>query len=254
MELLLSLSPLGICEWRPGGELIDFNEQYAAIVGYTKEEVFQMGWKNLTPPEYKEFENEQVEELFKKGKNYYRKEYTHKDGHRVPIYLFNQAILKQDGTPDYIISYIQDITEIKNAQAKLEELVEAQQRTIKELSTPVIPVWSRVIMAPLLGSFDSVRMHDLSERLLEEVAYKKPRAVLLDLSGLAFVDTQVVSEILRLVTSVRLLGARTILSGIGPTVAQSLVRLGANLDGIATYATLEQALRNVVGEVGHARR
>jgi rsbT co-antagonist protein RsbR len=172
----------------------------------------------------------------------------------VPIYLFNQAILKQDGTPDYIISYIQDITEIKNAQAKLEELVEAQQQTIKELSTPVIPVWSRVIMAPLLGSFDSVRMHDLSERLLEEVAYKKPRAVLLDLSGLAFVDTQVVSEILRLVTSVRLLGARTILSGIGPTVAQSLVRLGANLDGIATYATLEQALRNVVGEVGHARR
>ena len=94
-------------------------------------------------------------------------------------------------------------------------------------------------MAPLLGGFDSVRMHDLSERLLEEVASKKPRAVLLDLSGLAHVDTQVVSEILRLVTSVRLLGARTILSGIGPVVAQSLVRLGANLEGIATYATLE---------------
>ena len=108
-------------------------------------------------------------------------------------------------------------------------------------------------MAPLLGGFDSVRMHDLSERLLEEVASKKPRAVLLDLSGLAHVDTQVVSEILRLVTLVRLLGAGTIWSGIEPHMAQSLVRLGINLEGIATYATLEQALRSVVGETDHGR-
>jgi len=67
-----------------------------------------------------------------------------------------------------------DVSEIEQAKAKLEELVEAQQRTIKELSTPIIPVWSRVIMAPMLGSFDSMRMHDLSERLLEEVASKNP--------------------------------------------------------------------------------
>jgi len=96
-------------------------------------------------------------------------------------------------------------------------------------------------------------MHDLKRASTRRGGIQKPRAVLLDLSGLAFVDTQVVSEILRLVTSVRLLGARTILSGIGPTVAQSLVRLGANLDGIATYSTLEQALRSVVGEVGHGK-
>jgi rsbT co-antagonist protein RsbR len=96
-------------------------------------------------------------------------------------------------------------------------------------------------------------MHDLSERLLKEVASRKPRAVLLDLSGLAYVDTQVVSEVLRLVTSVKLLGSRTILSGIGPIVAQSLVRIGADFEGICTYATLEQRLRNVIGEVAHAK-
>jgi PAS domain S-box-containing protein len=254
MDLLLKLSPVGICEWRPGGELLEINDQYAAMVGYTKEEVFKMGWKNLTPPEYQGEPDRLHEENALKGiDKTYQKEYIHKDGHRVPIYLVTEPIFKQDGTPDYYISYIQDITEIKEAQAKLEELVEAQQRTIKEISTPIIPVWTRVIMAPLLGSFDSMRMHDLSERLLEEVASKKPRAALLDLSGLAHVDTQVVSEVLRLVTSVRLLGARTILSGIGPVVAQSLVRLGANLEGIATYATLEQALRSVVGEVGHGK-
>ncbi len=88
---------------------------------------------------------------------------------------------------------------------------------------------------PPLGSFDSQRMHDLSEKLLEEIASKKPRAVLLDLSGLAFVDTQVVSEIVSLINAVKLLGTRTLLSGITPHVAQSLVRLGANLEGISTY-------------------
>jgi len=380
MELLLELSPVAICEWRPGGELLSINKQFARMVGYTVEEVYAMGWKNLTAPEYQGDPDRLHEENALKGiDKTYQKEYIHKDGHRVPIHLVTEPIFKQDGTVDYYISYIQDFTEIKNAQenaerlkafyetiielsangiatvspdgrirtankalrdmlgiqdqelgsvfdwinpehhqehrqwienilqkghgtcpghdttvrtkdgrtfnvllnhgfthfpegntpcvifyvkditeikyaqAKLEELVEAQQQTIKELSTPIIPVWTKVLMAPLLGSFDSMRMHDLSERLLEEVASKKPRAVLLDLSGLAHVDTQVVSEILRLVTSVKLLGSRTILSGISPVVAQSLVRIGATLDGAPTYATLEQALRNVVGEVGHAK-
>jgi rsbT co-antagonist protein RsbR len=67
------------------------------------------------------------------------------------------------------------------------------------------------------------------------------------------VDTQVVSEIVRLITSVKLLGTRTALSGIGPQIAQSLVRLGVNLEGITTYSTLEQALRGVIGEVNRDR-
>jgi rsbT co-antagonist protein RsbR len=145
-----------------------------------------------------------------------------------------------------------DITPLKEAREKLEELVEAQQQTIKEISTPIIPVLSRVLMAPLLGSFDSMRMHDLSERLLEYVASQKPKAVLLDLTGLAHVDTQVISEIVGLIASLRLLGSRAILVGIKPHVAQSLVRLGASLEGVPTHATLELGLKGVIGDVGHA--
>ena len=371
MDLLLKLSPLGVCEWRPGGELLDINERYAAMAGYTKEEVFKMGWKNLTPPEYQGDPDRLHEENALKGINKtYRKEYIHKDGHRVPVYFVTEPIFNDDGTPDRYISYVQDlshiveyerlidtiletipvglvigdslgklylvnrgysqlagkkkeelleqgwvnlttqedakrtkevlerieggisdeeviektyiredgtkrvtqniyrpieyrgkraalcstmdITPLKGAQEKLEELVEAQQETIKEISTPIIPVWTKVLMSPMLGSFDSMRMHDLSERLLEETARQKPRAVLLDLSGLAHVDTQVVSEIIRLITSIKILGSRTLLSGIGPQIAQSLVRLGVNLEGITTYSTLEQALKAVVG-VGHGQ-
>jgi len=91
-------------------------------------------------------------------------------------------------------------------------------------------------------------VHDLSERLLQEVSNQKPRAVLIDLSGLAHVDTQIVSEIVGIIAAVRLLGTKTLISGIRPQVAQSLVRLGMNLENIHTYATLAQALRGLVRE------
>ena len=371
MDMFLSLSPVAICEWRPGGELLSINEQFARMVGYTAEEVYATGWKNLTASEYQGDPDRLHEENALKGTDKtYRKEYIHKDGHRVPIYLVTEPIFKQDGVPDYYISFIQDltpivererlidtvletipiglvigdssgrlhlvnggyarlagkkkeelleqgwmnltaqedarrtkevleriedgtsdeevvektyiredgtkritqntyrpiehkgrraavccamdITSLKEAREKLEELVEAQQRTIKELSTPIIPIWTKVTMAPLLGSFDSMRMHDLSERLLEHTSAQKSKVVLLDLTGLAYVDTQVISEIVRLIISLRLLGARVVLVGINPRTAQSLVRLGANLEGVPAYATLEQGLKGVIGNVGHA--
>ena len=498
MELLLKLSPVGVVEWREGGELLGFNDRYAEIAGYTKEELTRLGWLNITPTEYKEMEDEQIRRLLTESDRVtYRKEYCKKDGSRVPVMLTTQNIRNENGSIDRFISYVQDLTPIvekerfldrvlntlpdgvcigdssgrlylvneayaalygrskeellengwlsvtaeeeiaktknhleaiqtkasakeafekkyvapdgtiryahviyvpvhfmdrdavlcsfqditelkeaqqkaerlhafsqdivgrsvngivaispdgtirmandaakrllrlsqdnagsildriepekriehqkwiadilskghgtchghettlksadgselnvllfhelsrfpeddtpcvllfftditplKEAQEKLQEVVEAQQRTIKELSTPVIPVWSRVLMAPMMGSFDSQRMHDLSERLLEETARQKPRAVLLDLSGLAYVDTQVISEVVQLIASVRILGTRTVLSGINPHTAQSLVRLGAKLEGVPTYATLDQALKSVAGGAGNGK-
>jgi anti-anti-sigma regulatory factor len=133
--------------------------------------------------------------------------------------------------------------ELKKIKEQLEETLQAQTETIKELSTPVIPVWGRVLMAPMLGSFDSVRMHELNETLLKAVATQKPLTVLLDLSGLAHVDTQVVGELVKLIIAVRILGTQTILVGIKPHLAQSLIHIGASLENIPTYATLEQGLR-----------
>lgn len=133
--------------------------------------------------------------------------------------------------------------ELKKTKEQLEETLQAQAETIKELSTPVIPIWGRILMAPLLGSFDSVRMHELNETLLQAVAAQKPLTVLLDLSGLAHVDTQVVGELVKLIIAVRILGTQTVLVGIKPHLAQSLVHIGASLENIPTYATLEQGLR-----------
>lgn len=136
--------------------------------------------------------------------------------------------------------------ELKKIKEQLEETLKAQAQTIKELSTPIIPVWERILMAPLIGSFDSLRAHELNEALLKAVSAQKPLRVLLDLSGLAHVDTQVVGELVKLVRAVRILGTKAILVGIKPHLAQSLIRLGASLEGIPTYSSLEQGLKAAI--------
>jgi rsbT co-antagonist protein RsbR len=94
-------------------------------------------------------------------------------------------------------------------------------------------------------------MQRLFENLLQATAEQKPRAVLLDLSGVAFVDTQVISEIVRLIDALRLLGTITLLVGIQPRVAQGLVRLGVDLKGTPSHATLAQGLKAVLGTALH---
>lgn len=147
------------------------------------------------------------------------------------------------------IARIQDKI-LEESRHQLEEVIEAQQSTIKELQTPIIPVWRGILMAPLMGSFDSMRMHEFEERLLKEIASQKPRFVLLDLSGLAHVDTNIVGELLKLIHAIRLLGTEAMFVGIQPNMARQLTRIDARLEDIRTFATLEQGLRDALREVG----
>lgn len=90
------------------------------------------------------------------------------------------------------------------------------------------------------------RAHELNEALLNAVAAQKPSRILIDLSGLA----HVVGEVVKLIRAVRILGTKAILVGIKPHLAQSLVLLGAGLEGVPTYATLEQGLKAAIGGRG----
>jgi rsbT co-antagonist protein RsbR len=56
------------------------------------------------------------------------------------------------------------------------------------------------------------------------------------------VDTLVAQHLLKTVTAIRLMGADCIISGIRPQIAQTIVHLGIDLQGITTKATLADAL------------
>lgn len=155
--------------------------------------------------------------------------------------------IRNPGGPIEFVAFASiDITETirteKELRAKL-ETIEQQQREISKLSTPIIEVWDKVLALPLLGAVDSSRAAAVMMSLLAEVVGKRARFVLVDLTGVESVDTATASHMLDLIRAVRLLGAEGIITGIRPTVAQTMVTVGVGLEGIVTHASLRQALQ-----------
>ncbi len=123
-----------------------------------------------------------------------------------------------------------------------EELVERLRMALDELSTPLIEVWENVLAVPVVGLLDTRRSAQMSEKVLEEVARTDTKYVVVDLTGVEYVDTSTADRLIKLASSVSLLGAECIVSGIQPAVAQTLVAIGVELEGLTARHDLEHAL------------
>lgn len=130
--------------------------------------------------------------------------------------------------------------------AELEEkirLIKEQQQTLLELSTPVIEIWHGILVLPLIGTFDSRRAAQLMEDLLEAILDTEAEQVILDITGVPVVDTEVANHLLKTIQAARLLGAECMLVGISSQIAQTLVHLGVDLAQMTTYAKLQKGLQ-----------
>ena len=125
-------------------------------------------------------------------------------------------------------------------------IVEAQRAAIDELSCPVIELWDQVLCVPIVGLMDASRGTHITEALLRRVVDKKAGYAIVDVTGIGAMDTTTVDHFLRLVRSVRLLGADCALSGVHPAVAQTIIHMGIDLGGIRTFPTLRTALEEWV--------
>ncbi len=118
----------------------------------------------------------------------------------------------------------------------------ASQETVRELSAPIMPVMPGVLVAPLVGNIDTQRAETLTSNILAAVEQQRAHYVIFDISGVPLVDTHVAQVLLQTTMAVRLLGAKAILVGVRPEVAQTLVELGCKLDVLQPYPTLQEAL------------
>jgi rsbT co-antagonist protein RsbR len=118
-----------------------------------------------------------------------------------------------------------------------------QQRAIRELSVPVLPVSATTLVMPLVGALDGERLLVLQDRALEAIERVAARRLLLDITGVPLVDSYVAQGLIRTLQAARLLGTEVALVGVRPEVAQSIVGLGIDLTGMRTYADLQSALR-----------
>ncbi len=122
------------------------------------------------------------------------------------------------------------------------ELIAAQNETIRALSMPLLPLAPGVLAAPLIGQIDARRSEQLLEALLHRVAAQGTTIVILDVTGVETIDMAAADALVRAAQAVRLLGARVLVTGIQPSMAQVLVQLGVDLRGIATYGTLQSGI------------
>lgn len=124
-----------------------------------------------------------------------------------------------------------------------QQVIERQQEEILELSSPVVQVWDGVLAVPLIGTLDSYRTQQVTETILEAVVATRSEQVILDITGVPTVDTQVAHHLLKTVAALRLMGAEAIVSGIRPQIAQTMVHLGVDLGQVVTKARLSDALK-----------
>lgn len=124
-----------------------------------------------------------------------------------------------------------------------EELIRQQAIAITELSTPVVEVWDGIVLVPLIGVVDTGRSKQIMEALLTKIVETSSSVVLIDITGVPLVDTAVAKHLLQTIQAVKLLGAESIICGISPRVAQTIVHLGVDLGNVVTRATLAKGLQ-----------
>jgi rsbT co-antagonist protein RsbR len=139
---------------------------------------------------------------------------------------------------------------VKTFQNAREEVIGRQQQEMLELSTPVVKLWEGILALPLIGTLDSARTQVVMENLLQRIVETGSSTAIIDITGVPTVDTQTAQHLLKTVTAIRMMGADCIISGIRPQIAQTMVHLGIDLQGVMTKATLADALALALKQSG----
>jgi rsbT co-antagonist protein RsbR len=269
-----ALAGIGVSD--PEENMVFANSTFAEMLGYTRDELIGMNLSQLTSPEEFEGYQERTQEREQAGvRNQYETVMRHKDGHVVNVLVSASPLTASDGTFEGTVGVLVDITERKRAEEKLrqayaemerrvvertaalkrgaaererlqQEVIEAQGLALRELGTPVIPILDtprgNVVVVPLVGNIDSIRAIDIMRALLGGIHKYEAKIVILDITGVAIVDTGVVNHLNKTIQAARLKGAHTIVTGITEAMAETIVELGIDWGSIDTLCDLQTGL------------
>lgn len=145
------------------------------------------------------------------------------------------------------VIYAGAVAAARGFTAGREAVIADQAAHIRDLSTPIIPVHAGILVVPLVGALDARRAGLLLETLLVEITTVQAESVIIDITGVPVVDSEVANYLIQAAQAIRLLGAQVVLVGIKPAIAQTLVQLSVNLADLATRADLQAGVVYALG-------
>jgi rsbT co-antagonist protein RsbR len=129
-------------------------------------------------------------------------------------------------------------------------VIAEQNQTLLEMSTPVTAIWDGILMLPVVGIIDSKRAQDIMNAMLSMIAEAKAKVFILDISGVAVVDTAVANHLIKITKATKLMGCECTISGVSPAIAQTVVELGIDVGNVSTTANLRDALTYAFRKTG----
>ncbi len=245
IERIVTATPLSMIEFDTQGIIQLWNPSAEHIFGWTAAEAIGQNVIELLVPSIALEHVQSIVNVLLSGEvANSRNENITKSKQLITCQWYNAVLRDTAGNVIGVLSQTEDITEQVQMQ---DRILATQEETLRELSTPLIPLADGLVIMPLIGSIDSRRAQQVIETLLEGVTANQARMVILDITGVPIVDTQVAAALLRAAQAVNLLGAQVVLTGIRPEIAQTLVGLGVDLSRITTRGSLQSGIAYALG-------
>lgn len=134
----------------------------------------------------------------------------------------------------------------------INESIAAQSQALMEMSTPVTQIWEGILMLPVVGIIDSKRAQEIMATTLAKISETQAQVFIMDISGVAVIDTQVANHMIQITKATRLMGCESTISGLSPSIAETIVQLGIDVGKVRTTATLKDALSSAFRRIGMA--
>ena len=246
LHAVIDHSPSVIFVKDPEGRYILVNRRAEHRFGVPRQELLGRTDDDFFPPEAAQAMREKDTEAVRRGEPLQFEEAIVFDGELRHFHTIKFPILNNFGALMGVCGIATDITEQKRKEEERlllrEQVIAAQQEALRELSTPLVPIADGVVAMPIVGSIDQARAERIMSTLLDGIGHHGAHAVILDITGVRTVDTNVASAIVSAARAVRLLGARVVVTGVRAEVARTLIEIGTDLEGIVMRGNLQSGI------------
>ncbi|AGP38002.1 PAS domain-containing protein [Sorangium cellulosum] len=247
-QALVDSAPDGVCMASEEGAIFYANQAFRTMTGHG-DGTLGMRLSDLYVEEQDPLSGI-VQRCFERGSWQGTLGLDQRDGGTLPCQVSMVALAGEAGRPPALATIARDLTPLREAElerlALQEQVIQAQQATLRELSTPLVPLAEGVVAMPLIGALDSARAQQAMEKLLDGIVQHQFHTAILDVTGVKDVDAESADALLRIARAARLLGAKLVLTGIGPDTAQTLVDLDVDLESITTHGTLQSGIAHAL--------